>query len=246
MIKRLNLILWVLIMCSGKLFAQGPPAWGGGADLNDISFGFHFDYINSNYKIFKQPDWRQPYFYSETGKYLTDSLNSITSAGSPGFAVGFIVRYRITDHLEVRSTPELSFADRSITYKYATPSQDVTKSVHASLVEIPLLFKIKSDRLGDLRAYLLGGVKYSYGLSVDKTNDDPNLSPLEKQVINKRGYASYEAGIGCDIYFEYFKFSPELKISNSLGNVLTPGTDPYSQPLQKLLLHSLVFTIYFE
>jgi hypothetical protein len=246
MIKRLYLSLFILIFCSGKLLAQSPPAWGGGADLNDISFGFHFDYINSSYKFFKQSDWRKPYYYKDTGKYLTDSLNSITSAGSPGFAVGFIVRYRITDHLEVRSTPSLAFADRIITYKYATASQDVDKSVHASQVEFPLLLKLKSDRIGDLRAYLLGGVKYSYGLSTDKTNDDPNLSPLEKQVINKRGYASYEAGIGCDIYFEYFKFSPELKISNSFGNVLVPGTDPYSQPLQKLLLHSLVFTIYFE
>ena len=246
MIKRLYFVLFTLFLCGSKLLAQAPPAWGGGADVNDISFGFHFDYINGSYKILKQSDWRKPYYYTDAGKYITDSLNSITSAGSPGFAVGFIARYRVTEHLELRTTPSLSFADRTITYKYATSSQNVDKSVHASQVEIPLLLKIKSDRIGDFRAYLLGGVKYSYGLSADKTNDDPNLSPLEKQVINKRGYASYEAGIGCDIYFEYFKFSPELKISNSFGNVLNPGTDPYSQPLQKLFLHSLVFTIYFE
>ncbi|WP_448697618.1 outer membrane beta-barrel protein [Mucilaginibacter sp. AW1-3] len=246
MIKRLYFILLIFIFCGSKLLAQAPPAWGGGADVDDVSFGFHFDYISSSYKILKQADWRKPYYNSETGKYLTDSLNSITSAGTPGFAVGFIMRYRITDHLEVRTTPSLVFADRTITYKYATPSQNIDKSVHASQVEVPLLLKLKSDRIGNFRAYLLGGVKYSYGLSTDKTNEDPNLSPLEKQVINNRGYASYEAGIGCDIYFEYFKFSPEVKISNSFGSVLTPGTDPYSQPLQKLLLRSLVFTIYFE
>ncbi|MDB5152481.1 MAG: putative protein-translocating porin PorT, partial [Mucilaginibacter sp.] len=29
-----------ILFCSRSLFAQSAPAWGGGADQNDISFGF--------------------------------------------------------------------------------------------------------------------------------------------------------------------------------------------------------------
>lgn len=241
---KLCLTLCFLVFCSSKLLAQ-VAAWGGGADYNDFSFGFHFQYINNDYKIIKKSDWRIPYFDNASGKNVTDSLNSISSGNSAGFAVGFIARLHITDHLELRTTPSLVFADRSISYQYKTASQNVNKSINASLVEVPLTVKLKSDRISDFRAYLIGGLKYSYGISAPK-KEDPNLSPLEKLVNNQRGYASYEVGIGCDFYFDYFKLSPELKVSNSFKNVLVAADNPYSRPIDKLFLHTVVFSIYFE
>jgi hypothetical protein len=244
MIKTRYLVFLIAFLCANKAQAQ-VPSWGGGADLKDISFGFGFQYISSDFKIFKTADWRTPYFDAGSNKNVTDSLSSISSTGTQGFGVGFVARYRITDNLEIRTTPSLTFTDRTLVYQYINSTTAVNKQVNASLAEFPLSLKIKSDRIVDFRAYLLGGVKYSYGISKTAAQD-PNLSPLDRVVVSQRGYASYEVGIGMDIYFEYFKFSPEFKISNSLGNVLTPNNDPYSKPLEKLMLHSLVFTIYFE
>jgi hypothetical protein len=244
MIKTRYFILLIAFFCGNRVLAQ-VPSWGGGADQKDISFGFGFQFVNSDFKIYKTADWRTPYFDAGSNKNVTDSLSSISSFGTQGFGVGFVARYRITDNLEIRTTPGLSFTDRTLVYKYINSNVPVNKQVSASLVEFPLSLKIKSDRLVDFRAYLLGGVKYSYGISKAPAQD-PNLSPLDKLVVTQRGYASYEVGIGMDIYFEYFKFSPEFKISNTIGNVLVPNNDPYSKPLDKLLLHSLVFTIYFE
>ena len=53
-------------------------------------------------------------------------------------------------------------------------------------------------------------------------------------------------GIGFDLYFEYFKLSPEIKLSNSFGNVLLPETHPFSAPINKLSLHTIMFSLYFE
>ncbi|RKR82548.1 putative protein-translocating porin PorT [Mucilaginibacter gracilis] len=244
MIKKFYLTLCLLLILSAKLWAQ-VAAWGGGADYTDYGFGFHFSYISNSYTVLKKSDWRTPFFDNNAGKIITDSLNSITSSSSAGFGVGFIARLRITDNLEVRTTPSLAFSDRTISYQYKTASQNVEKTVNAALVEIPLSLKLKSDRLGNVRAYLLGGVKYSYSITAPK-KDDPNMSPLDKLVANQRSYASYEAGVGCDIYFNYFKFSPELKLSNSFKSILTSGNNPYSKPLDKLFLQTLVFSIYFE
>jgi opacity protein-like surface antigen len=242
--KRLYLLIVVFALCgSGNVFAQ-VAAWGGGADYNDYSFGFYFSYITSSYKILKKPDWRAPYA-DATGKTYTDSLNSVASSPSDGFGIGFIYRYRITDNFEVRTTPALVFADRSITYQFATASQNKVQTISAALMEFPLSLKVKSDRMGDFRAYLIGGVKYSYGLSGPKP-DDPTESPINKPVQNVRGFSSYEVGVGCDIYFNYFKFSPELKISNSFHNILVAANDPYNKPLDQLFLHTLSFSIYFE
>lgn len=236
----------MLFFCSNCLFAQSVPAWGGGADLKDMSFGFSFSYVSNYFKIDKSPNWRQP-FYDNDGNQITTPLNSINSAYSQGFAVGFLTRFRLTDHLETRIAPSLVFADRNLTYTYSTPSLNTNKSVQSTMVDLPLSLKLKSDRVGDFRAYLLGGVKYSQAIG-SKTKTDVDAAMLDKLVKNVGGFASYEAGVGCDIYFEFFKLSPELKLSNSFGNVLVHENQPFSNPntISKLSLHTIMFSLYFE
>jgi hypothetical protein len=237
------LIIIFIFFCSKSLFAQA-PAWGGGADQQDFSFGFTFQYVNSYFKIDKKPDWRKPFYDPGVGKNITDFLNSISSNGSPGFAVGFIARYRLSEHLEVRTTPGLVFADRTLSYAYATPSQDVDKPVQATSVEFPISLKLKSDRIMDFRAYILAGIKYSDAIGSKKNS--PDTDPLDQLVRNKNGFGSYEVGLGCDIYFEYFKLSPEIKLSNSIGNMLIPENNPFSTPINKLSLHTVTFSLLFE
>jgi hypothetical protein len=159
--------------------------------------------------------------------------------------VGFITRYRLTDHLEVRITPSLVFSDRSVSYQYKTASQDVDKLVQTTTVDFPLSLKLKSDRIGNMRAYLLGGMKLSSSIG-SKKNADINSGPLDKLLKNSKSYSSYEAGLGFDIYFEYFKLSPEIKVSNSLGNLLVQENHPFSSPISKLSLHTIMFSLYFE
>ena len=241
------LITLLLMGCSNALFAQQfVPAWGGGADQNDLSFGFSFSYVSSDFKIIKKPDWREPFLDADNNNMpVTDALNSISSKALPGFAVGFLTRYRLTDHLEVRTTPSLVFSDRSVSYKYITPTQDVDKTVQTTTVDLPLSVKLKSDRIGNIRAYLLGGMKFSSAIG-SKRNADLNASPLEKLLKNKQSYSSYEAGFGFDIYFEYFKLSPEIKLTNTLGNLLVQENHPFSSPISKLSLHTIMFSLYFE
>src|SRR3954469_851910 len=100
MIKRL-LVLIALLICSHCLLAQSVPVWGGGADQKDFSAGFSFSYVSSYYKIDRKPEWRQPYF-DASGTKITNELTNITSDNSPGFAVGFLGRYSINEHLEAR------------------------------------------------------------------------------------------------------------------------------------------------
>jgi len=243
MIKNWYLTLVLFFLCSNILLAQA-PAWGGGADQSDLAFGFSFTSITSSYHIVKQPNWRSPYFDPGVGHNITDSLTGISSKPTSGFAIGFIARYRITDHIEVRGTPSLIFADRSLYYTYDTPSENVVKSIQTTTVDFPLEVKLKSDRIQDFRMYIMGGIKYSE--AIGRGNAQPTLDPLQMTVKNATGFGSYEAGIGCDIYFEFFKLSPEIKISNSLGNILVQQPQPYSAPLSKLGLHTIMFSLIFE
>jgi hypothetical protein len=244
MIKLRYLLIILSFFCGERLFAQSVPKWGGGADEKDVSFGFSFSYVSSYYKIDKNANWRSP-FIDKDGIKVTDPLTSISSPSSQGFAVGFLTRLRITEHLEAKITPSLVFADRNLSYTYVTPSLNTIKSVQSTSVDFPLLVKLKSDRIGDFRAYILGGVKYTQAIG-SRSNADASLAPIDKHVKNISGFGSYEAGLGCDIYFEFFKLSPEIKLSNSFGNVLLHEDHPYSSPIDKLSLHTLMFSLYFE
>jgi len=241
--KTRYLLLLPLLFFGKSLFAQA-PAWGGGADQQDYSFGFTFQYVNNYFKIDKKPNWRDPYFDPVENKNITDAVNSISSKSTPGFAVGFLYRYNVTDFLEARTTPSLIFADRAVSYTYATASQNVTKTVQATTIDFPVEMKLKSERLFDFRAYMLAGIKYSVGISSKK--NAPDIDPLDAVLRNKSGFGSYEIGLGCDIYFEYFKLSPEIKISNSIGNIMIPENNPYSSPISGLQLHTVTFSLIFE
>ena len=238
------LVVFVLLFCCKPVFAQRVPAWGGGADQQDLSFGFSFTYVATDFKIDKQANFRDAYL-DENGIRIKGPLNSISSKTTPGFGVGFLTRYRLTEHLEVRTTPSLIFADRTLHFSYVDPSEDVDKKVQTTSVDVPLQIKLKSDRLGDFRAYVIGGVKYTQAIG-SKKNADANLDLSEKLIKNVSGFASYEAGIGCDIYFEFFKLSPEIKISNSIGNVLLRENHPYASPISRLGLHTFMFSLIFE
>ncbi|WCT13941.1 outer membrane beta-barrel protein [Mucilaginibacter jinjuensis] len=241
------LIVFLLIFCASKSWAQYTivPSWGGGADQNDLSFGFTFQYVNSDFKIVKKANWQQQYLdpTNNNAPYKTP-LTSISSNSLPGFGIGFVTRYSITDHLEIRTTPQLVFADKELRYTYQDSSGNITKQIQTTSVDIPLSLKLKSDRMGDFRFYVLGGVKTSF--AINKKPDDTEAGLDDKKVKLTRNYNAWEAAIGCDIYFEYFKLSPELKVSNSFNNVLMPESHPYSSPISKLFLHTISFSLYFE
>ena len=242
MVKKYLLV--VIILLFGKIAFAQAPAWGGNADQLDYSFGFTFSYINSYLKIDKKPNWRDPYFDPGVNRTITEPLNSISSKNSPGFAVGFLARYRLSEHLELRTTPSLIFADRGLTYTYPTEANNVDKPIQSTMVEFPAAIKLKSDRIQDFRAYVMAGVKYSEAIGSKK--NVTGTDPLDQIVRNKSGFGSYEVGLGCDIYFEYFKLSPEVKLSNSFGNILIPENNPYSSPINKLSLHTVTVSLIFE
>ncbi len=244
MIKRVYLFVFFLVLSTGVSYAQ--PRWGGGSDEETLHFGFNFQYIAAEYKVLKKSNWKDPYFDADAGQFLTDRRTAISSPVSPGFGLGFVSDYKVNNNVNVRFTPSLVFSDRLLDYEYATAADNRQIKVQATSVELPVGLKLKSDRLGNYRAYLIGGAKYTMDIISKKKLNDEGNAPLDKLVKNSRNILWYEAGIGFDIYFEFFKLSPEIKLSNSYRNVLVAEDHPYSAPLDKLFLRNFVFSLYFE
>lgn len=244
--RRVYLALFFLF---SVLTVQAQENWGGGVDNDDVHFGFTFHFSNTEFKLYKAPNWQVPFLNPDNGGMpLTSALTSISSPVSAGFGLGFVTDVRLGNHVNFRMTPSLVFADRYIDYTYQNTAENARKIVQSATVDLPLGFKLKSDRRRNFRAYILGGVKYSMDIISKKKLNDEEFAQLEKLVKSQRNVLWYEAAIGFDFYFEFFKLSPEIKWSQSVNNVLDTSSGPnaYNQPLEKLFLRNLQFSLYFE
>lgn len=243
-------LLAVLMLTFATAKAQN---WGGGVDDEKIHFGFTFQYTNSNFIVDKKHNWRERFRDPDTQLPITDSLSAVYGKSSPGFGIGFVVNGRISNHFDIRLTPTLIFSDRLMEYEYEQPSRvnmpfsNTEQKVAATMVELPLGIKIKSDRRHNMRMYMLYGAKYSMNIASKKKTDDTSQDYLFKFLKNKKSYVSCEAAFGMDLYFEYFKMSPEIKLSYTLNNLLdNKEPNPYNMPIDRLAARHVTFSLFFE
>lgn len=222
--------------------------WGGGVDDDNLHFGFTFQYVSSEFKFLKKRDWQEPFqSIDEEGALFTGKrLRSLSSKPSPGFGIGFVVNQRLGENADVRLTPTLVFNDRLAYYEFEGEEAIIEKKVQSTMVEFPLGIKLKSDRRNNFRAYIIGGAKYSIDIGSKKKINDASFGAMEKFLKNKKNFLSYEAGFGFDLYFEYFKMSPEIKLSYALNDILKNDPSPYSKPIDKLMLRHVTFSLFFE
>jgi hypothetical protein len=169
-----------------------------------------------------------------------DSLHSIVPDWRPGFSLGFIVNYRIAEFLDLRLTPTVAFYEHSLKYLY-TDNTSSEQLVETTMVEFPLLLKYKSERRGNVRAYMIGGIKP--GIEASGKKEEQNVSRrLEVNNFN----LCLEAGLGLDLYFPLFKFSPEIRFSRGIVNELDNTSNAFGKPLKYINTNTVTIYLLFQ
>ncbi len=171
------------------------------------------------------------------------------SSLTPGFSVGIITDMRLNRYLNLRFTPTLNLESRKLTYKVVG---DATNSKSLSITSIPvclpIYLKYSAERKENYRPYLIWGGGVAVDLGRNTTTDMMLLKPIDFYT---------EFGVGCDIYFSFFKLAPELKFAVGLNNLVTPldkrvsGTitpenEFYTLAISKLTSRMLTLTFNFE
>ena len=90
---------------------------------------------------------------------------------------------------------------------------------------------------------------YTLDIISKKKRDDSNLIAEAKFLKNTKNNLWYEAGFGFDLYFEFFKMSPEIKFSQTRRSVLLDFDrleNPYVAPIDKLFIRNIQFSLFFE
>ena len=227
----LTALFFVFLSSSPQLKAQIKP----GGDLNLQYYDSHFLHYGI---LLALHSTRYSVLYST--EYISDEfseLHSIHSVNSPGFKLGFVINARIMDRLDFRILPTVGFYENKLEY-YMLDGRIQEQLRDYTLLEIPLLFKYKSIRRGNRRLYLLAG--YTPAFEASQKEDVVKENNL---LTTTKRFNSLELGVGLDMYSPFFKFSPEVRYSWALGNVLDDGDSFFHKPLKSLSPRTV--TIYF-
>ena len=209
-------------------------------DKRTLRFGYYLG-INSN--TFKVS------YYDQSGRDPSSPINPIPSTdmfvsvnASLGFSLGFVIDYKLHNNINLRFEPGLISSTKELTFynpnvdatsqglPVYSGTKDPVRKISGTYMHLPLLLKFSTNRLHNVRPYVIGGVSYDYNFSSNETNSKDNY---ETEFRMKSHNFMYEAGIGMDFYFGFFKFSPSIRGIFAINNELVRDDDhnpPYSSP----------------
>jgi Outer membrane protein beta-barrel domain len=197
-------------------------------------FGITLGYNQSSYRIFRSKNFLPN---------VNDSISGLESVNGPGFNLQIISNLKIGEDFDLRFLPGFSFSERSVSFDPTKKgSTDYTKTVESVFVELPFHVRYKSAPYHDKRLFIMGGVKYSYDIqSKSRARTIANnlkIAPSDFQ---------FEIGAGIQMFFPFFIFSPEIKFSHGLGNVLIYQNGlPQSTVIEKLMSQTFTISLHFE
>ena len=188
-------------------------------------------------------------FYNLVNDYSSDFLNnddvlSIETDGDIGLGVSFILPdLRLNDRLNFRHILTVKTIQRNIKYRFSPdfdgPSE-VTQNVESWFVESGLHLKYRADRINNHRAFIFVGPNIAIDMASEKDVIDENIFKL-----NRSNFA-LEIGAGCDFYFEYFKFAPQIKYSYGLKNLIVEDGTIFTSPLDGFYSRGIQISFTFE
>jgi hypothetical protein len=183
--------------------------------------------------------------------YNTDTVVRVSMRRYPDLHAGGVFNLHLGNYFDFRFIPTLVISQRGIEYTLNSSviidsvniAKTDRKEIESNFIEFPLLFKFKSERMVNTRFYVIGGAKYAYDMTSEANAErDPN-DPIVA-VYPHNFY--YEYGFGLDLYFPYFKFSPEIKFSKGINNVLVPDQSFHTNIFSSFYSNAIMLSVYFE
>lgn len=207
-------------------------------DYKSFHFGINVGVNRSHYNFTHHPQF-----------LLMDSVMVVESINNTGINLSWLVNKKLSYHFDLRTYPlSLVFTEKAFQYRLKYPDMPAgedtvsTRKVQGITLALPVQLKFNSDRINNLRVFMMAGFKAEYDLAANK--NAKNAEKLMK--LNKFDYG-VEAGIGFHLYFPVFVLTPELKIGWGLSNVhARDAALKYSNVIDKMNSRTVTFSLTVE
>ena len=234
--KKITLYIILLFGISQNVNAQrfSSPQNLARYDNKKMHFGFSLGINSLDFRIKYNPDIM-----------FKDSLFVLKSQNQKGFNLGIVSNFRIGKYTDFRFIPSLVFGERHLIYSFADSNAVIRtekKVIESTLLDFPLIIKYKSARYNNFRSFVIFGVKYSMDIASQEDIDDEGDVIIKLKKNDILG----EIGFGMDFYLEYFKFSPQLKISGGILNLLSKDNSVYTTSIKNLRTNGWMLSFTFE
>lgn len=178
-----------------------------------------------------------------------DSVMVVESINSTGVNLAWMVEKRLSDHFAIRTFPlNLTFTEKAFEYSLKYPdliggeAAITTKKVQSISMTLPIQIKFSSDRIGNFKVYMLGGVKAEYDMAANA-----GAKKAENLIKLNRFDYGVDAGIGFHFYYPYFVLTPELKMGWGLGNLHSRDANlKFSNVIDKINSRTITFSLTVE
>ncbi|MFY0644582.1 MAG: PorT family protein [Bacteroidia bacterium] len=225
--KKIGIVLILILMSAYASAQEHNPLY----DNKAVRFGFNISGISAKVK----------FTTSESFK-LSDTLQRINSVSFPGLGLGGLANFRLAENLDLRAMINIQLVQRNLDY-YFKGDQVVTAKMESTYAEFPLLLKYKSKRHKNWRLYGIAGMSYRYDFISQIEVDRSNTKPVVALYPNT---FSYDIGFGFDFYATFSKISPEIRLTNAIGNHMASDDFIFSSSIERLAPRLLQFSIVFN
>ncbi|MDX5324882.1 MAG: PorT family protein [Bacteroidota bacterium] len=231
--KRTLLYIILLSFAAGPIFGQRKLKNQPKYDSKIIHFGF---FLGINYyDLLVKPKGNlstMPGYYG----FRTET--------NPGYTINIVSDLKLMDHLHLRFLPGFSSTVRTLYFDIDDPFTgergEAMREVESSFIELPFELQFQSKRINNYRWYVLGELKNSIDLASKEKVEDDRLFKLKSHDL------TYGFGVGLDFYFEYFKFSPQIKASFGLSNLLVEDGTAVVSGLEGVYTRAIFINFTFE
>ena len=232
--RKIVLLLAFVLLVLSQAWAQRPKGNFNYLDFQNkpYYFGITLGYNQSSFRLYNSDDF-----------ILNDSIRVLNAVNGPGLNLGIITNLKIGEYFDFRFIPSFSFAERNLQYTSTQENRpDEIRTIESVFLEMPFILRYKSAPFNDIRLYALTGIKYTFDVaSNSRTRQAESLVK-----ISPTDYA-LEFGVGIQMFFPYFIFSPEIKISQGITNSLIYDDDLLqSRVIDQILSRTFTLSFHFE
>ncbi len=235
-------IICVFLLSSSIIIAQKKERveYLPNEDKKKLHFGYYLGLNNKSFKV----------SYNASSLALNSGTDNLVSVDeSLGFNVGLVVDYKLHDNINLRFEPGLSSNTKTLTFNnpdIPNTDRDRIREVPGTYLRMPLLLKFSTNRLDNMRAFIIGGVSYDFNFSSNQDNVDDNF---QGQFRMKKNNFMYEVGVGVDLYLYFFKFSPSIRGIFAINNEIVPdniNASPWTLPIDYFGTRGIFINFTFE